>query len=114
MRFSGLENAEDLHLLVRYGWITVGQPGRFSETQIYLHPLIRDVIRNLPLTDENLQGVKRTLSTLYLDVQSASRIEEINVDPKVLSPELAEMLSQIDPQGMVTDHSKLLHSVRMS
>ena len=105
MRFLDIENAEAIRQLIRYGWITR------DAQNIFLHPLIRDVVQDLPVTGENLQGVLKTLETLHDDIASESHIEELLIDPAKISPELAEILSKIDPFTIVTDQRKLLKSV---
>lgn len=95
MRLAALKNAEELHQLICFGWITR------DRERISMHPLIRDVIRNIPQDKQNLTCVKQTLTSLYTDITSESHLEEL----------YAKDLKDIDPYRMVTDHRKLLSSV---
>ena len=62
LRLAGIDSPESVLSLVRYGWITEisGQHALTADHIIFLHPLIRDVIRDLLITDktgENAQNV---------------------------------------------------------
>lgn len=105
MRLTGLENAELIQALIRMGWITR------DHDRLFLHPMIRDVIRNIPGTIDNSAGTLRLINTLYIDIMSESHLEDLCVDPKFITPELADILFQTDPYTIVTDHRKLLASV---
>ena len=102
MRLAAVDSLELLISLVRYGWITsektmtkrrnsrpfnLGQAGERSADNpeaaagsfIFLHPLIRDVIRDLPGTEPALAKTKNVLRTLYNDIIFESHKEEINI-----------------------------------
>ncbi|MBQ4512875.1 MAG: hypothetical protein II969_07775 [Anaerolineaceae bacterium] len=105
MRLTGLESAEPIQSLIRMGWITR------DHDRLFLHPLIRDVIQNIPGTNDNLESTLQIINTLYIDIMSESHLEDLCIDPKSISPELADILSKTDPYTIVTDHRKLLASV---
>lgn len=103
MRLSGIDSAEPVSSLVRYGWITRG-----ADRVLYLHPLIRDVIRDFPAEDRILCNVESVLRTLYRDIVFESHKEEINIrDPENIPAEL----QNVDASEILTDFRKLNASV---
>ena len=111
MRLSEISDAEMIHDLIRFGWITR------DHGRIFLHPLIRDVIRDLPGTETTLSGANHVLDHLYLEITSESHKEEINKNRDGnrglrIEPEgTVLLLDSVDPSEIITDHVKLDHSV---
>ncbi len=109
MRLAGVDSPEAILSLVRYGWITR------DLDHIFLHPLIRDVIRELPVTENTAKNVQNVLETLYDDITSESHKEEINLSSllgKVCCPrDPANSLSGLDLYAIITNHRKLDRSV---
>lgn len=99
MRLSGTEQAEPLALLIRCGWITQ------DNANIFLHPLIRDVVSSLPKTAENRAGIDHVLQTLCDEIAGESKKEE------QLASAAAGSFSENDLTAIVTDHLKLFHYV---
>ena len=94
MTLSGLEDAEIVTRLIRFGWITR------DGGSIYLHPLIADVIRNLPWEDDSRSAVERILRTLTFRITDESHREE----------QLKTAVSASD-KPIVTDHEALFRNV---
>ena len=105
MRLAGVASPEPINSLVRYGWITR------DRDRIFLHPLIRDVIRDLPVTDDAARNVQNVLGTLYDDITSESHKEEINIG---ILKNVSAVLQKIDPYEIITDHQKLDYSVTVA
>ena len=109
MRLAGVDSPEAILSLVRYGWITRDQD------HIFLHPLIRDVTRDLPVTENTALNVQNVLRTLYDEITSESHKEELNLSSlcgKGGCPRDPENFpSGFDPYAIITDHRKLDSSV---
>ena len=105
MRLAGIDSDDPILLLIRYGWIT-----RITGRRIFLHPLIRDVIRDLPFTDDTARNVLNVLRTLYEEITSESHKEEINLSafPGLISSWKRPLT---DPCQIHTDHRTLDRSV---
>ena len=101
MDLADIKSVEQLYLPVHNGWISR------NVNVISLHPLIRDVVRNIPLTAENSRHLTKTLNNLCSAILEESNIEEINISPTVLAPVLAEKLSRFSPADFITNHRKL-------
>lgn len=101
-RLNGMDSPEIILNLVGYGWIVR------DHERIFLHPLIRDVVRDLPGTETTLAGVWNVLQTLCKEILSESHKEEIN----------KKTLCGIDPETdlreFITDHDILDHSVSIA
>lgn len=112
MRLAGVDSPEPITCLVRYGWITR------DRDHIFLHPLIRDVIRDLPVTENTTQNVQNVLGTLYEEITSESHKEEINLSSlcgKDGCPRNPENFPYgFDPYAIITDHRKLDRSVSIA
>lgn len=105
MRLAGLSDSELLAQLIRFGWIAR------DHERIYLHPLIRDVIRNLPGSKGNLAGANTVLSTLYTEITLESHREEINKETIIGTVTSQDCPQQPDLYTIITDHEKLNHFV---
>ena len=105
VRLTGIDTTETILCLVQYGWITRDQE------QVFLHPLIRDVIRNLPGTEAVMACVQSVLLTLYKEIISESHMEEIDIRE---FDKFSEELEKIDFYDIVTDYQKLNSSVTMT
>lgn len=101
MPLAGISDSALLTQLIRCGWITR------AGNQIYLHSLIRDVIRNLPGTETTLAGANLVLEILCLAISSESHLEELN--KKTVSAQ--DYLRKFDPYEIITDHQRLNDSV---
>ncbi len=104
IRLADVNSPDMIITLIRYGWITQ------DHDRIFLHPLIRDVISDLPVTDTTLECVQHVLGTLYDDIKEESHKEEIYKDeiPAVFGCGITQIT---DPENIITDQKKLIHSV---
>lgn len=101
LRLARTDEREALSRLIRYGWITR------ERERVYLHPLIRDVVRDLPGTEASLAGVRAVLETLTAEIVSQRGREELNcLHPETFPPEVLEL----DPGEILTDRRALEHS----
>ena len=112
MRLAGVELPETITCLVRYGWITR------DRDRIFLHPLIRDVIRDLPVMENTVKNVQNVLHTLYDEITFESHKEEINLSSLLENDNCSQILenfpSGFDPYAIITDHRKLDRSVSIA
>ncbi|MBQ6504378.1 MAG: AAA family ATPase [Flexilinea sp.] len=120
MRLTGVNDTGIIHQLIRFGWITQtsGHRSLTTDHRIFLHPLIRDVIRDLPGTAATLSGANHVLDTLHLEITSESHKEEINlynITGTVPSRDCHHSPDDSpDPYEIITDHRKLDHSVTVA
>ena len=144
MRLTGAHDFGIIHQLIRFGWITQTSDHRPQTTdhrpqtadhRIFLHPLIRDVIRDLPGTAATLSGANHVLDTLYLEISSESHKEEINLHDVTGTDMTGTVPSwdcphgtnyahstdcphspdeSPDPYSLLTDHRKLNDSVSVA
>ncbi len=107
MRLAGMTpNSGLLPQLIRYGWVNR------HDDQIFLHSLIRDVIRNLLQSDHTVYiGAHNILRTLYLEITAESHKEEINLR---LPDNIPSELRNTDHNEIITDCTKLLNSVSLA
>ena len=105
IRLAGINTADGILLLIRYGWISR------DHERIFLHPLIREVITNLPVNEETQKAVISVLDTLYEEIISESHKEEINIS---LIDNIPVGFRGIDPYDIVTDYKKLNCSVSIA
>ena len=118
LRLSGIDSPEAVLSLVRYGWITLisARQAQPDSGIIFLHPLIRDVIRDLPLDGSTARNVQSVLRTLYDEITAESHKEEINLS-SLAGKELVPLRdgsrdpSSIDLSAVLTDHRRLDRSV---
>ena len=102
LRLTGSREQEPLRQLVRYGWVT--RDGK----AIFLHPLIADVVRALPETEGTLAGTRCMMRTLYHEICSESRKEELNLKMPETFP---DRVRNLPPEEILTDHRLLDRSV---
>ena len=127
LRLAGIDSPESVLSLVRYGWITEisGQHALTADHNIFLHPLIRDVIRDLLITDKTGENAQNVLRTLYGEITSESHKEEINLSAlrgtssgAVPSRDFLQQpdcpMEGLDLYKIITDHHKLDRSVSIA
>lgn len=99
-RLACIDYTEPVQCLVRYGWITQTS----ADKRIFLHPLIRDVIRDISGSDTALIFAQNVLQTLYKDITAESHKEEINISDPGNFP---EEVRGIPFDEILTDYQKL-------
>ncbi len=98
LRLTGCTETEPLRQLVRYGWVT--RDGK----AVYLHPLIADVVRALPETEGTSDGIRCMMRTLYQDIRSENRKEELNLKMPETFP---DRVRDLPAEEILTDHRLL-------
>ena len=109
LRLADLQDDGAVRLLVRYGWITR------DHDRVYLHPLIRDVIVNIPVTPDTVKDTECVLRTLREDIVSESHKEEMTIREAAEAAAAGnETGAEADPYAFLTDHVRLQTSVSMA